>query len=381
MIYDIPESNVSGLMAEIAKLNKKAAKIGCSPIVATIQGERFETYKDNGEELTVKLIQIEVVGETPKFAGWTFAATLQHTTEGNIIRKTPTAKIDLSDYSDKACLCEHCNTVRRRNDTYILLHDSGLLKQVGSSCLKDFLGHANPHSLAQMAELIFSLNELCEGFEERGNGGGKAYYPVERILNFAAAEILENGYFSRAMAEITGKMTTADYVKNDLCPPRNAEPIAVSVEAETLAATAKEFVLNTLADKEELTEFENNLFVACKLEFCEWRLIGILCFVVEYYRRAMGQRKEKASKLNEFFGAVKSKITLDLTLVKEFSFDGTYGITYIYLFEDSLGRCFKWSTSNQGLETGKAYKVTGTIKAHDEYKGTKQTCITRCKIA
>ena len=36
--------------------------------------------------------------------------------------------------------CEHCNTRRRRNNTYILKHESGNLEQVGSKCIHEFLG-------------------------------------------------------------------------------------------------------------------------------------------------------------------------------------------------------------------------------------------------
>jgi superfamily I DNA/RNA helicase len=36
--------------------------------------------------------------------------------------------------------CEHCNTRRIRNNTYILKHENGAFKQVGSKCIHEFLG-------------------------------------------------------------------------------------------------------------------------------------------------------------------------------------------------------------------------------------------------
>lgn len=32
------------------------------------------------------------------------------------------------------------------------------------------------------------------------------------------------------------------------------------------------------------------------------------------------------------------------------------------------------------FERGETYTITGTIKAHEEYKGERQTALTRCKV-
>jgi hypothetical protein len=49
--------------------------------------------------------------------------------------------------------------------------------------------------------------------------------------------------------------------------------------------------------------------------------------------------------------------------------------------EDDKGNQFKWFASKySGMEVGKTYKIRGTVKAHDEYQGRKQTALTRCKV-
>ena len=46
-----------------------------------------------------------------------------------------------------------------------------------------------------------------------------------------------------------------------------------------------------------------------------------------------------------------------------------------------LGNVFTWAaSSHQDLEIGHVYTVLGTIKDHSEYKGTKQTVLSRCAI-
>lgn len=63
-----------------------------------------------------------------------------------------------------------------------------------------------------------------------------------------------------------------------------------------------------------------------------------------------------------------------------------YGYQYIHLFEDEKGNVYKWKTNkglwlnNSVVELDSNLKIKGTIKGHEEYNGTKQTELTRCKI-
>ena len=82
-----------------------------------------------------------------------------------------------------------------------------------------------------------------------------------------------------------------------------------------------------------------------------------------------------------YYGSIGDKITVTLTLSNYFSYDGSYGLQFIYLFQDQDQNTFKWSTSKViGPEIGESVTLTGTIKNHEQYKGVRQTVITRCKI-
>ena len=91
----------------------------------------------------------------------------------------------------------------------------------------------------------------------------------------------------------------------------------------------------------------------------------------------------------EYYGAVGDKFELTLTYDKTFAFQGDWGTTFIHLYHDDDGHKFKWSSScgNCGktlnwkeYEVGHKYLMKGTVKSHNEYKGVKQTVITRCKV-
>jgi hypothetical protein len=80
--------------------------------------------------------------------------------------------------------------------------------------------------------------------------------------------------------------------------------------------------------------------------------------------------------------------------------DTQYGYSLLYLMRDPDGNVFKWFTSSapvpaelvwpdrefdgdplsQYMEVGWTYRMKGTIKAHEDYNGTLQTALSRCKV-
>ena len=58
-----------------------------------------------------------------------------------------------------------------------------------------------------------------------------------------------------------------------------------------------------------------------------------------------------------------------------------FGWTQLVKFEDANGNILQWWTAVEiKAEVGDYVLLTGTVKAHDEYKGMKSTTVTRCKI-
>ena len=58
-----------------------------------------------------------------------------------------------------------------------------------------------------------------------------------------------------------------------------------------------------------------------------------------------------------------------------------FGWTQLVKFEDANGNILQWWTAVEiKAEVGDQVLLTGTVKAHDEYKGVKSTTVTRCKI-
>ena len=57
-----------------------------------------------------------------------------------------------------------------------------------------------------------------------------------------------------------------------------------------------------------------------------------------------------------------------------------YGDQVMYKFRDGAGNVFVWKTTWRDIDEGKTYNLTGTIKELGEFRGEKQTVLTRCKV-
>jgi hypothetical protein len=107
------------------------------------------------------------------------------------------------------------------------------------------------------------------------------------------------------------------------------------------------------------------------------------------------EEKKISENKNEYWGDVGDKFEKELLLADTFGFDSAYGYCHVLTFRDTENHVFKWLTSNPtyhawcktngkegdcNYEVGKTYTIKGSIKKHEEYKGLKQTVITRCKV-
>ena len=79
-------------------------------------------------------------------------------------------------------------------------------------------------------------------------------------------------------------------------------------------------------------------------------------------------------------GEVGERLDRTLTVKKVTQLENYFGTSTFYLFEDEAGNEYCWTTSARQLDLGETYEVRGTVKAHQVYKGKKQTVLTRCKV-
>ena len=120
-------------------------------------------------------------------------------------------------------------------------------------------------------------------------------------------------------------------------------------------------------------------------------------YITDHVREAIESANDalkRAQDVSEYVGEVGERITVEVTLKGSYSFETHYTYSgetnYIHTFEDAAGNVYKWKTADclsykpedrnwVYPEPGDRLTITGTVKAHEEYKGTKQTVLTRCK--
>jgi hypothetical protein len=389
-IYKIPKQNLAKFTKNLEKLSKKAQKLTGEKIYFV----PFNTITEKlGDGYMQEYVEVLLSGfDAPKLNGWSFVARLDHANEvGNIVRPVP-GFIVPEMYRDRGSVCDHCRIKRYRRDTYLVQHEeTGEIKQIGSTCLKDFLGHQHPEKIAKMAELLGYANEYARGAMEVGVD--RRWIDLEEYLAHVAMHIDKYGYMSQSRAkEINASIIdpkemvtpTSSYALNTMFPnPKYRDEAPVPSDTNfARAAEAIEWAANLGENGIPLNDYQHNIKVLAASGMIELRSIGYASSIVGAYMRAMDLfPKREAKQVSNHVGAVGDKLEVNVTLVGQWERDNDAGVYFIYRFKDDAGNVFTWMTGKAlGLNTGASLKLKGSVKSHDEYKGTKSTVLTRCKV-
>jgi hypothetical protein len=433
--YWVPEGNLRELHVKLDKLVKKAQRLGVGAIayaVGTPEDRPYVQYESDDPYSTetryapykpplpgtppprhpprivyFKFFPVSVTGTTPRIAGWAFVATLQHLTDDtgktvNLLRVVPGFVERLPEqyrHAD-ASNCDHCcRTIRSRKDTYILRNDeTGQYMQVGRNCTQDFLGGKDPHAVAQYLEsLLAALRTAGELSDEEGFGGGgrgEQRFPMSAFLTQVAAVVRVHGWISRGKARDSGDQATADITLEVLEPPGSVGPqarrqwealvakFAPNDDDKQMAEAALEYARETLSDNPDRDDYEHNLYVALTQPVIGRRLAGITASVIPYYLRSVQRKVERESAgESHWIGEVGERMDLIVKPLMVKPIETQFGMSYLHKFVTPDGALLTWfASSNPEVKIGEEYQITGTIKKHDDYKGVKQTVITRVTV-
>ena len=390
---------------KLAILNRKATKLGCEPTKIRIHGEKIVERKKTmpgGRVLKYKttVIEVSVVGSTPKLEGWSLVAKVEYVGDEKLISCVPgeTCPVHFrtGDFS-----CDHCKSKRQRKNVFVLKHDDGRYVQVGRQCIKDFLGGKSPEQLLAQATWGFSVSgALGEAGDGWGGGHHEDTIDLVEYLNAVAICIRRLGWVSKAKAGLDGSSTSSDAwylvrpgISGDDARERyerwvKENDLHHQERDEKLAAEALEWA------KAMPTKGSNgylyNLGVACRADFVLHATSGLVASLITAYLTAKDyaievaqQKREDAAKSREWVGGVKKRQNFEKLTVKKMTYiEGNWGPTTLVIFEDVLGNLIKWfaSTNLDDLEVGDTVDIKATVKKHDSYNNVKQTIVTRAKI-
>lgn len=394
MLYMIWEGIFEDVEKKINRIKNKCKKYNCDFNYSIIGDEIRDVEDDEHFMHKVRYILVDVSGTAIAEDGWRFVGIIEHTTNGNILRINDTTLQVPKKYYNIDPICEHCNTNRRRKETCLIYNEpTGDWKQVGKSCLAEYT-----HGLD--AELIARFASYYNVFEEASNhhvsnaDKSEYYVNVKDFLNISFDVIRHFGYrktyldgeynydstrniCSEIYAYLHGA-NTSDYfkelVKNHGVGLANSDAIINTENA-----------IHWIMDQDDDNEYIHNLKVIVSNEYTSYKNLGILASLHQsysnYMEKEMRNKTQHIEITNEYVREVGSK--LEHVKVNSFKlvsmFDNMYGTTYLYSFIDTEGHAYIWYASKYIQNPEKVIAVSGKVKDHSEYRGIKQTVLTRCR--
>lgn len=327
------------------------------------------------------------VGDLPTVQGWKFVARIEHTNAGNLILPAHDERgTDLSEYREVNSYCEHCSTARRRIATYLVRSpDGSQLLKIGRNCLRDFL-NADPAAFIKAEKLA----ELLDDPDSLGWGGGGAVWDIatEWFVACAQSSIDHDGW-ARSCEDLSTSGQAAMLARP--CCSKNERIIAAWHKRQPTEATlerAREAIAWAQGHTIEAGDYLWNLRVAALGAVVGRRTEGILASLPMAYSRHLEQevqRKNERAALPEsrHLGAPKSKIEVDVELVRVRYVDGAYGGKTVCAFRTSDGADVVWFASGKAPKSddvGTRYHMRATVKGVGEYQGRAQTTVIRAKL-
>ena len=394
-VYAIHESNWATLERKLSRIARKCAALG-APFVFEVVGEEYRTEKVHGQDVTARFVLIKAEG-TARVDNWEFVATLEYHDGGNIIRRYNNIVLP-KRFRTSGNVCEHCHTSRPRVNLYIVHNTvTNEFKQVGGTCLSLYTHGLSLEYVTAWLDGMDALTQL-NGVYDPDAVSSFNYYNVREVVAYAAALIKKTGYLKAC----------------DYCPTRDAVavllsyvplssklatingdgylPKGIELTADDMAVSDSEIdsILDYYSSLSDSTEFVHNIKAAISAQWVKPANLGILCYMPEgYYRHVAAEKERKereeqrATERREHYGEEGKRYKgVAVKSVREVAHYSTeYGITSIYniVIDDNIVLTWK-STKEISTEEGAYSKIDFTVKCHDDYNGTPQTIVTRCKL-
>ena len=115
----------------------------------------------------------------------------------------------------------------------------------------------------------------------------------------------------------------------------------------------------------------------------DWSLVGGedgKCYNEEVIKNAVEPLLYGAGK-STHQGEIGERLrNIPVVVVSCNQFTSNFGDKNVITFEDEYENVYVWFTTTRSLEAGTHWILTGTVKAHNIYKGTAQTTLTRCSL-
>lgn len=384
MKITIYNSQSSKLDEKVKKFSKKFVKYGIGNFIYIKSNPYICTDKKSNKYMK-ELIDIEIDANY-QINGYDFLASLEYdlTTGLNIVKKKPGIE-NIPEKFITRTYCDHCKCERNRLKTVLLRNiKTNEIIQVGKTCVKDYLGR-------DLVDYAFYLNifEELKEFEKLPFSIEDKYYKVEDVLNQTVAEIFTNGYVSNNMVNNYylkyGEYSECPYIKTTAIIYSMYNGMEINGKVRDFHIITDEYkaytnkVIEYINNHYNESDYLRNIYILITNQYIKNKDLALIVSAVGYYKSTIDRENIIESKSN-FVGNIGDKIEIQCN---EFSlenmYETVYGVTYIYKFV-SNDNIFIWKTGKVLNTELNSIILKGTVKNHNEFKGIKQTGLTRCTI-
>lgn len=421
--YMIPEENIENLEKKFASAARKIRKINpeLEPTMTKSNHTIVLVRKielrpcDCRSESTVKKVPYEArrvelkIPDEAVFAenNWAFGGSVEPSgVEGkNFVNVNLSGKdlgfvVPSKYFTVNPCTCDYCKTNRKRNKTYLVVNqETGEWKQLGKECLKLFVTGIDVDAIATFESFIKEAECAANPGDEFFYNRRFKFVKVADALALACAVYRERGYLAtRDVAGNSNDLCNKNIVQRKLAQQygydsdflnisnsaRN-EIDEITVKTDTAIAKEDTEVAVEMVKRFPDESYYNNLKVIVENEYIPLNKLGLLVSIpkaIDRYEEEKRRREEKERLAAEsnYLGSVGEKISVNFASGREVACCETqFGLLHIYEFKDTNGNTVVWKSSSS-KDIPESGTVTGTVKAHEEYNGIKQTVILRAKI-
>jgi len=417
-VFRVPSHQVADLRKLVEKAGKAALRMGAEPAMLRELDTVAEAAELGGGVKVARDFTYLVVANSDVLAGegWRFVGSLIHDLRGDEptskLRQLPgTTEIDLSRFEGSDGRCDHCNLNRRRLDTFLVQGPDGEVRQVGRSCLNEYIGSDTPEKAAKHAELILGLVDKVDTATRSGGWGGGPVYSTGRgdhprgwekhwgdpeevgtfessqFLAFVASQARREGFITRRKEQEGAGRATATVARESLFKAMRGEDDVPLPEAgdHQYAKDALEFARERIAAKPPhmRSDYELRLSHVLSGDRVSPQDFAVLAPAIDGWRREL-ERREKAAHgpVSKHVGKPKERLDLRVTVERKFHGQSASGFDQVqYHLRDSEGNKLIWySGASAEMQQGGTYELRGTVKRHETKRDEDRTVLTNCRF-
>lgn len=377
--------------AEMGRLAEIAGRLNAAPMTFEVveHGERREVNPYLGINVTIPTTTVVVFGETPKLeGGWTLVGVVEHAEAGNLLHGDDDR---LMAYRLAGPDCDHCGLRRNRNKTVVVVAEDGRVAQVGTDCMKDFLGyHGDPERVLRYFAEAGGLDD--EGAEWRGPRV-PVTVPTRYAMAVAAGVVRCRGFvpksaeFQVPTARIVGFLLFGSASRDE--SRWFEEEIAPSLrhDVEADEAMADE-LFAWIADQSGSSEYIWNLRTVLAAEWLDVKHLALAVSGFGALRRDRERDAERAvvegrKAASEFVGTVGQRDLFTVTVDHVQWVDNGFRGSKLVVMHDGGGNTLKTFAAGafgDVAEQGWTGTVKATVKRHEVYNGANETMVTRVAV-